>query len=104
MRKKIISHSFFFALGETIYIFFVALVMKNANQLFGNNPGVLPIITFLLLFVLSAAISGALILGKPTLLYLEGRKKEALDFFGFTLGWMLVFMAVMMVIVSLIKN
>ena len=103
MRKKLIGLSFFFALGEGIYIFLVALVMRNANQLFGNQPGILPIIAFLILFVLSAAVSGALILGKPTLLYLEGKKREALTFFGFTLGWMFVFFLILMTAITILR-
>jgi len=103
MRKKLIGQSFFFALGEGIYVFLVALVMKNANHLFGNNPSVLPIIAFLLLFVVSATISGALILGKPILLYLEGKKKEALELFGFIVGWILVFLVILMATITALR-
>jgi hypothetical protein len=101
MRNKLISQSFFFALGEGIYIFLVVLVMSNANKLFGNNPSILPMISVLMLFVLSAAVSGALILGKPIWLYLEGKKKEALSFFGFTLGWMFLFFLVLLACITI---
>lgn len=103
MRKKLLTFGFFAALAEGIYIFLVALLMKNANNLFGNNPGVLPIIAFLMLFVLSAAISGALIFGKPVLLYLDGKRKEALELFIFTLGWILIFMIVILAAVAITK-
>lgn len=103
MQKKLIGQGFLLALGEGIYIFLVALVMKNANHLFGNNPGVLPIIAFLMLFVVSATISGALILGKPILLYLEGKKREALELFGFTVGWILIFLVVLLLIIAALR-
>jgi len=103
MRKKLVTFGFLSALGEGVYIFLVALVMRNANKLFGNNPGVLPIIVFLMLFVLSAAISGALILGKPTLLYLEGKKREALELFGLTLGWMFVFLLILLIAITALR-
>ena len=103
MRKKIVIFSFFSALGEGIYILLVALFMRNANQWFGNKPSILGIVAFLLLFVFSAAISGALILGKPTLLYLEGKKREALELFGFTLGWMLVFLIVLLITITALR-
>ena len=57
----------------------------------------MPIIAILMLFVFSAAISGALIIGKPALLYLEGKKREALELFAFTLGWILVFLVILLI-------
>jgi hypothetical protein len=45
---------------------------------------------FLLIFVFSAAISGALVLGKPILLYLENKKREAVELFVITLGWIFI--------------
>lgn len=96
MRKKLIIYALACALGEAGYILLVALLMRNGNEIFGSNPGVLGIIAFLMLFVLSAAVSGALILGKPILLYLEGKKKEALELFGFTLGWLFLFIIILL--------
>lgn len=96
MSNKLLSQSLFFALGEGAYIFLVALIIRNGDQLFGNSPGVLGIIAFLTLFVVSAAISGALILGKPTLLYLEGKKKLAIQHFALTLLWMLLFLVIVL--------
>lgn len=94
MRNKLIKYGFFLAAGEGVYIFLVALFMSNVTQYFGNTPGFLGFVVFLMLFVFSAAISGALILGKPLLLYLEGQKKEALELFGFILGWLFFFMLI----------
>ncbi len=101
MRKKLIIYALGCALGEAGYILLVALLIRNANKIFGSNPGILGIIAFLLLFVLSAAVSGALILGKPFLLYLEGKKKEALELFGFTLGWIIIFMIILLASVAI---
>jgi len=84
---------FFLALGEVIYIGLVAFLMSNAELFFGNTPdqSILAPVVFLLLFVISAAVSGALIFGKPALLFLEGKKKEALVLFGLTLFWLFIF-------------
>jgi hypothetical protein len=54
-----------------------------------------------LLFVISAAISGALILGKPSLLYMEGKRRDALEFFAFTLGWLFLFMISLILLVTI---
>lgn len=69
--------------------------MPNAERLFGKFENFWggPVI-FLMLFVLSAAIVGALVLGRPILLYLDGAKSEALKFFGYTLGWLFVILVI----------
>jgi hypothetical protein len=104
MRKKIIVYALGCALGEAIYVTLVAVFMLNAEKIFGDKPGVLGMVTFLILFVLSAAVSGVLILGKPILLYLEGKKKEALELFGFTLGWLFFLMLILLFLLAVIKK
>jgi hypothetical protein len=47
-------------------------------------------LALLMLFVLSATIVGSLVLGRPILLHLEGKKNEALRFFGYTVGWLAI--------------
>ena len=44
----------------------------------------------LLLLVLSATITGALVLGKPILLYLDNKKADAIKLFFWTLGWLVI--------------
>lgn len=102
MPKKIIQQAFLFALGEGIYIALVATLMFTVGKLFGDkpDPAIVAPIAFLLLFVISAAISGALILGKPLMLYLDGKKKEAIQFFAATLGWLILFLIVAFVIIA----
>jgi hypothetical protein len=102
MQKKLIKIGFLCALGEVAYIGLVALLMNSAGRFFGNTPDnkILAPITFLLLFVLSAAVSGALVLGKPVLMYVEGKKKEALALFGFTLFWLFIFFV--LIVISLV--
>jgi len=41
-----------------------------------------------MLFVVSATIVGTLVLGRPILLYLGGKRNEAPRFFGWTVGWL----------------
>lgn len=102
MPKKIIRQSFLFALGEGIYIALVAFLMSGTQKWFGQkpDPAIIAPIAFLLLFVISASVSGALILGKPVALYLEGKKKEAVQFFIFTLGWLVLLLIIMFVIIA----
>lgn len=92
MKKSLVKLSFFLALGQGAYIALVALIMKNVNMLLGHGPEILAMVAFLTLFVLSASLSGALILGRPALLYLENKKKEALELFCLILSWLFIFL------------
>jgi hypothetical protein len=97
MRKKLILSGLACALSEAAYVTLIALFMTHANQYFGPGPNVLGVVAFLLVFVFSAAISGALVLGKPILLYLENQKREALELFAITLGWIFFMLVILFV-------
>jgi hypothetical protein len=46
----------------------------------------------LLLFIISASVTGLLVLGKPIHLYLSGLKKEAFVLLFATTGWLVLFL------------
>lgn len=101
MPKKPITQSFFFALGEGAYIALVALFIQSAAKIVPKDPSILGFTLFLTVFVFSAAVSSALVLGRPVLLYLDGKKKEAVEFFILTLGWLFVFLLAVFAIIAL---
>jgi heme O synthase-like polyprenyltransferase len=102
-NKKILQWSVLAALGTGAYIALVAFLMTHAEGLMGPDKSILNPIVLLLLFVVSAAVTSALVLGKPTLLYLDGKKKEAVELFGFTVGWLVIlFFAVLLVAAFLV--
>lgn len=68
--------------------------MANAGKFFEKMPKILGTMTFLTLFVLSAAITGALILGKPIMFYLDGKKEESVKLFLWTIAWLFIFIIV----------
>lgn len=75
------------AAGVFIYVAAVAWIGFNGEAIFGKQEaGPLMPMFVLLLFVLSAAITGLLVLGKPIHLYLSGLKKEAAILLFCTLG------------------
>jgi hypothetical protein len=78
------------AAATGLYVTAVGLFMYFAGQSKAgiNNPLLAPI-AVLLLFVSSAAITSWLVFGKPALLYLDGKKKEALKLLGYTIGFLL---------------
>jgi hypothetical protein len=97
-----ILHSLAHALLVFIYVAFVAWFMTHANALgipADNENTIWGPILFFTLFVISAAITGALVLGRPLLLYLDGMKKEGILFFAYTVAWM----AIITVLVILVQ-
>ncbi len=88
--KKFLQSSLAAALGTAIYVSLVAWFMTNAEKGFlGNEKTIWIPIVMLLLFVISAAVTGGLVLGQPAMLYADGKKKEAVKQFALTLGWLL---------------
>ena len=98
LKLKALIH----ALATGVYITLIALFMQNGEKLFGKVDNLLAPIAFLLLFVLSAAVTGLLVLGKPILMYLEGKKKEAVKLFLYTVCWLFVLTIVALILGILI--
>lgn len=88
-NSKIVLYGLLHALGVLVYVLLVAWIMFNGQRFFGQMDGFLGPAAMLMLFVLSAAITGALVFGRPALMYLNGQKTEAVDFLLYTLAWLL---------------
>lgn len=86
------------ALLVAVYVSLVASIMNHGSTWFGQKDTAWTPVAVLMLFVLSAAITGSLVLGRPVLMYLDGKKKEAVQFFGYTIGWLFVLTIVVFVI------
>lgn len=99
-----IKYSFLSATGVFIYVSAISWFFSNAKVIFGNTtePNFLIPILMLLLFVISASITGLLVLGKPIHLYLSGHKKEAFTLLFSTLVWLVIFLLI--VALGLILN
>jgi hypothetical protein len=82
-----------------IYILFAATFMAYVPKTFGpEEGGILGFSIFIMFFVLSAAVMGTLVLGKPIMLYMDGQKKDAVKLLGITIGWMFGVMAITLLI------
>ena len=92
-KKKIIFYGFLHAACAVFYVGLVALVMSRAEKLFDGAPKALGTMAFLLLFVVSAALMGLIIFGRPILWYLGGQKREALSLVYYTLIFLIVITA-----------
>jgi hypothetical protein len=93
-NSELAKQSLAYSLGVVIYIFLVAWLMSNGDKLFGKVDNVLSGVAVLLVFVLSAAVTGSLVFGKPILMYLDGKRKEAVKMLGYTLGWLFFWLVI----------
>ena len=101
IKPPILKFAALNAISTTLYIALVASLLFYAPHIFSKDTGntVLIPIYFLLLFVLSASVTGSLVLGRPILWYLDGKKKEAVSLFVSTIGFLfLIMLAVFSVI------
>ena len=84
--NKIITRAFIDAIATVLYIILIVSFIFSL-QIFYPKEGIIIIpIAMLLLFVCSAAITGFLVFGKPVMLYLDGKKKDAIKLLGYTIG------------------
>lgn len=98
-----LTRSFLHALGVMAYIAVVATIMSNGEAIFGNDKTLWGPIAFLMLFVVSATITGLLVLGKPVTLFIEGQKKEAVTFLTATVSWLAVLLSLIFIVRVLIS-
>lgn len=91
------------ALGALVYIVIVATIMQNGEKIFGKTDNFITGISFLLLFTLSAFTVGGLVVGKPIMLYIDNKKKEAITLFITTALWLAGFTIIALVVAALIK-
>jgi hypothetical protein len=75
---KILKYAVLHVLGVVLYIAAVAFLMRNAERLFGSNDSMLSAMAVLLTFVVSAAVMGMLVFGRPLVWYLDGAKKDGI--------------------------
>lgn len=101
MKKfGLILKSLINALAVFAYVYGVASLLSNAKYIFGEvePKGMFIPVFMLLLLIISATITGLLVLGKPIHLYLNGYKKEGITLLLATLGWLVVFLIAVLII------
>lgn len=90
MKSAILKYAGLHALGTALYVVLVASFLSYTPVIFGaekEDTFLIPI-AMLLLLVLSASITGSLVLGRPILWYLDGKKKDAVSLLVATLGFL----------------
>ena len=94
------------AMGTVFYIVLVALLMVGLSTDTGSFDGdgqameCLGAVGILLLFVISACITGTIVLGYPAILALRLRIREAVLLVAATVGWLVVLLVVIVAIIG----
>lgn len=96
--KAICKSSFLFSAGAAAWISIVAAFMQNANSWFGTQDTIISIIAIMILFATSALVVGGLLAGKPIFLYIDGKKKEAVQMLLCNGGWLALFFVIAVII------
>ncbi|MCJ7804918.1 hypothetical protein MUP35_04280 [Patescibacteria group bacterium] len=97
--------AFLQALGLVFYCGLVSLLFWQGENLFGRYPSFLAPLLMLVLFSTSALIVALLTLGYPIVLFWKKKQTmQALRLVGYTAGWLITFIAIIILIVLLIKN
>jgi hypothetical protein len=90
------------ALSASAYIILIVAVMNFVSQTQRHKPDtILDPIILLSLFTLSAAIMAYIFLYQPLQLFIEGKKKEAVNLFLRTVG---IFGAITVVVLALLLS
>ena len=101
--KPIIKQSFILSISAAIYIGLVALFMNYAERILAGPDTILTGVAFLFLFTLSALVVGGLLIGKPIMLYIDGKKTESVKMLAANAGWMLIYFIIAIIILAIIK-
>lgn len=91
MKKNAITYALLHAVLTAAYVGLVGTLMQNGEKIFGQVDDV-PFAPagFLLLFVISAAITGLLVFARPIMWYLDGAKRDAIRLALYTVGFLVV--------------
>ena len=89
MQKDILKYACINALLTALYIGLISSFLFYVPKYFeleGKPDTVFAPIMMLMLFVFSAAITATLVLGRPILWFLDGKKKEGISLLFYTLA------------------
>lgn len=90
------------AISALAYIILVVLVMTFVTQPLSNKPDTFfAPVTFLTVLTLSVTVMAFLFFYQPVLLFIEGKKKEAVNLFAKTVGIFAVFTILVLILLSI---
>lgn len=97
-KKNIVQWSLINGLAVVAYVSLIAWLFSTGERVFGKMSTFWGPFALLLLLVLSAAIVGYLVFGRPIILYLENQKKSALRLLAYTIGWLFLTTIIVLIV------
>jgi len=104
-QKAVISSGVAHGAAMTSYIILVISLITNASLLFGENDPqtVFVPITMLTLLVFSVAVSGLLVFGRPVVLLIDNKRRDAAIHIASTLATLFVSLVCAIIYASTVK-
>lgn len=90
-KTKIALYSFFHAAGVIAYVTMLALLFSVWSP--DKEPFIGPLV-MLTTFIISATVTGGLVLARPITLYIDKQKKDAFVFLISTILWLMVIVGI----------
>ncbi|MFH1509442.1 MAG: hypothetical protein ABIE68_04725 [bacterium] len=100
--QKITGQSLLHALGVALYIFLIAQIMFSMESVMGKIDDSWGFMIMVMIFTVSAAITGSLVVFRPVYLYMEGQKKEGVQFLLYTIGWLFLITLITLIILAVL--
>lgn len=92
LKKAVVN-----AMGVLVYVLALGWFFNHAEQIFGTKPdNFLAPALMLILFVISACITGGLVLGLPAMMYIDGQRRQAVTLLAYTVLSLAVIAALLM--------
>ena len=99
--KNSLKQSFIYSILAAVYVALVATFMTYSKNIFNGADSALKGFAILILFSLSALVVATLLVGKPIMLYIDGKKKEAVYNLVASGIWLLIFLIVALLVLWL---
>lgn len=102
-NKKLVWLSVLNSFGVLAYVSLLVAFMSNSQRIFGKDDNAMIGVVMLLIFIFSALVTGSLVLGRPILLYLDGKKSEALKLLFYTMAGLFAALLLAIFVMLLLK-
>jgi hypothetical protein len=91
MKHPILANTFRNTILAAMYVFIVTQIMQNAEKWMGEGNQIIGPFVFLMLFCLSAAVVGGLVLGEGIWLFINNKKSDSIKAIIYSIGWLGVY-------------
>lgn len=88
--NKIIKRALIDSVLTADYIVIISGFIYSLRFIMPKEDSAIIPIAMLLLFVFSAALTAILVFGKPAMIYLNGKKKEAIKLLAYTMAFLFI--------------